>query len=126
MLATTIALAACAGAVRPTPKAAPPARWDAMSTEQKHVYMTETVMPEVKALFGAWDPHRYRKMTCATCHGHAGFAMPNGDLLLEPEAVTTSASTDMGAFMHERVAPTMARLLGRPTYDCFGCHVADE
>lgn len=126
ILAVAVAVAACAGAARKT--ADPAARpWDAMSPAQRHAYMTETVMPEMKALFVAHDEHRYANMTCATCHGRdQGLAMPSRDLRLEPEAATSAPHGEMDRFMRDRVAPTMARLLGRPRFDCFGCHAVDE
>lgn len=114
-----------------------------MSKEQRLEYMTSTVMPRMKALFVAYDPHRYARMTCATCHGadgrERGWAMPNGDLLLEPSpwnttgAAPADAPSERDAFMARSVAPEMARLLGRPYgpssqtgFGCFGCHTPER
>lgn len=123
-LAAALAVAACAP--RST---SPEARhWDAMSGDQRHAYMTSAVMPEMRSLFSAHDRGRYAQMTCATCHGKDGEArrwrMPNPDLLLEIEAV--EGHSGMNAFMKGRVAPEMARLLGRSKLDCYGCHTLDR
>lgn len=91
--------------------------------------MERTVMPEMRAVFSEHDAARFAKMSCATCHGADGEArrwkMPNPDLLLEEHDVATPHAR-MNAFMRDRVTPEMARLLGRPTFDCFGCHTLDR
>lgn len=122
-----IVLASCTGE-RAAPRAPEPPSWDAMSTAQRHAHMTSTVMPEMKSLFSAFDRGRYARMTCATCHGKDGearrFRMPNPDLLLEPEARQGAGAVN--DFMTTKVAPEMARLLGRGSFDCFGCHAPDR
>lgn len=106
--------------------AATPPRYGEMSRAQKLAYMHDTVMPQMKAIFVEFDRHRYDKMTCATCHGQdgakRGFRMPSPDLLLETEPTHTG---ELDKFMREKVAPEMARMLGRAP-DCFSCHTPDR
>jgi cytochrome c553 len=122
--ALALALASCA------PRAAAPTatRWADMTREQRHAYMEGAVMPATKQLFATFDHGRYARMTCATCHGKDGEArrwrMPNPDLLLEIEAV--NAPGDVNDFMRSKLTPEMARLLGRPSFDCYGCHTLDR
>lgn len=120
------------------PRAAAPVageQWDSMSKPQRLEYMRKTVMPRMKAAFVAFDPHRYAKLDCASCHGpHAderAYAMPNPDLLLEPSPWSSAhadparAPSPMDAFMAGVVAKEMGALLGRP-YGCFGCHTPER
>ncbi|MBI2395272.1 MAG: hypothetical protein HYV09_37230 [Deltaproteobacteria bacterium] len=137
-LYVALSLGACAGAHRAPPKQPEWGPWSAMTPQQKHDYMTEVVMPEVKRVFVAFDPHAYPKADCTLCHGKdEDSKMPNPDLLLEPEAVVqrdAPAPDETLAFMRDQVTPMMARLLGRalsgPTapkgFDCWGCHTRDE
>ena len=131
-LLSLVVVAACA------PRARAPAasvRWDAMSKEDKLAYMTTTVTPRMKSAFMAFDPHRYPKLDCTTCHGpggaERGWAMPNPDLLLEPSPWTTAgadaarAPSHMDAFMSGIVAKEMGSLVGRP-FGCFGCHTPER
>ncbi len=119
-------------------------RWDTMTQAQKHDFMSATVMPRMRALFVARDPHRYAKVTCATCHGRdgpaRGYRMPNPALLLEPSPWNTGAAppdgapSEQDAFMARVIAPELGRLLGRgsgtaaraPEAGCFACHTRDE
>jgi cytochrome c553 len=142
--ALAIVVTSCAGR---SPSAAEAARWSTMTEADRVAYMTSTVMPSMKALFTEFDARRYSKMTCATCHGHDGeqrrWKMPNPDLLLEIEAVTSSppphgghgpGAAQMDAFMKTKVAPRMAQLLGKAPSDkaadkgeaCFVCHTLDR
>jgi hypothetical protein len=109
-------------------------------------------MPRMKALFMAFDPHRYPKMACTPCHETAEWRMPNADLLLDPacggEALDVGAPSGavhdhpsprekmsrLDEFMLNEVTPEMAKLLGMPAYDpaerkgfgCFGCHTPER
>lgn len=136
MLLVALAVGACAGArsprATPRPKWGP---WSAMTPQQKHDYMTEVVMPEVKRVFVAFDPHAYPKVDCTLCHGKdEDSKMPNPDLLLEPEALVAADPDETHVFMRDQVTPLMARLLGRPAagpsapkgFDCWGCHTRDD
>jgi hypothetical protein len=107
--------------------------------------MEAVVTPRMQEIFVDYDPHRYAGMGCWPCHrkepggGALEFRMPNPDLLLSPEQCTGSgltalsprgraAAERMHRFMVDRVAPEMARLLGRAAtdYDCFECHAEDR
>ena len=126
-----------------------------MSHELKLEYMTNTVMPRMREVFSAFDPHRYRRMGCVPCHARdskgLSWKMPNGDLPIDTacggnalelgsapsegaHAHTSAAMSEMDGFMLRDVGPEMARLLGVPAYDpiarrgfgCFGCHTRDR
>jgi len=99
------------------------------------------VQPRMKAIFMEFDSHRYPKMECNLCHSSdraVGWKMPNPDLIVEEACISGEADRLYGSedaaiamrkmtkFMKERVQPEMARLLGRRTYDCFGCHTKDR
>lgn len=112
-------LLGCAAAARPV-------HYADMSRAQKLAFMHDTVMPQMKAVFVEFDRHRYANMSCATCHGQdgekRGYKMPSPDLLLETEPTHTG---EIDKFMHEKVAPEMARMLGTKP-DCFSCHTPDR
>ena len=136
----TLAVAAgCSGSrgpsVAPASGQEPPVPWERMTAQGKYEYMHVTVMPEMRALFARFDPHRYASMGCAPCHargrGTPDYRMPNEDLLLDPAACIEVPGSDpsmiaMNHFMDEQVGPTMARLLGKPWNSCYLCHVYDR
>jgi hypothetical protein len=107
-----------------------------MTADQKLEHMRSVVKPRMREVFMDFDPHRYPKLNCSTCHGADGakhaWKMPNPDLLLEPTPWNTGHADPKGApsridaFMAKSVAPEMAKLLGRPTFGCFGCHTAEK
>ena len=110
-----------------------PESYQDMTFEQRQQYMTETVLPTMKAEFEAVDAS-YSSMNCATCHGDGAtdgtFSMPNGGLAaLDVNAWPTDPPVD---FMTNTVVPTMADLLDEDPFDastgegfgCFGCHPA--
>lgn len=118
-----------------------PTSWDSMSGEQKLQYMESTVMPRMKALFESYDPHRFSRMTCKSCHGADGaqrrWITPSPELLLEETKWNTGAAapdaapSEFDAFMARSVGPEMAKLLGRPYgapngFGCFGCHAPER
>ena len=136
VISLTLALAAgCSGPPGLSPAALPDQRpavpWAGMTAQQKQDYMRSTVMPEMRALFVRFDPHRYPKMGCSPCHmrttGSPDYRMPNLDLPLDPSTCAEGPGTDpaaakMSRFMLEQVGPTMGRLLGKPFITCYGCH----
>ena len=89
---------ACAGSPPPAPAsggnasatggpsgaAAPTVDWAGMTRPERRDYMRMVVMPKAKELFVAFDPARYGKMSCGTCHGDGAedgtFKMPNPKL----------------------------------------------
>ena len=128
--------AACTGAQSPSPAArstqAPAVPWLRMTPEQKYEYMRTTVMPEMKALFMRFDPHRYAAMGCVPCHtrgpGPPDYKMPNIDLPLDPSTCEPGPGADpsmvaMNRFMTDQVGPKMGELLGKEFNSCYWCHV---
>jgi hypothetical protein len=115
-----------------------PKLWANMDGKERYRYMENTVMPAMKTVFETYDPNRYAKMTCESCHGADAearkFAMPN------PELPTLTGMNDFAAarakfpgaveFMMSSVELTMASLLQEPVYNaktrkgfgCFRCH----
>jgi hypothetical protein len=76
--------------------------------------MEAVVTPRMQEIFVDFDPHRYAGM------GGSGLTA------LSPRG--RAAAERMHRLMVDRVAPEMARLLGRAAtdYDCFECHAADR
>lgn len=114
--------------------------WKDMDHEQREAFMKDTVMPEMQAMFAAFDP-KYAEMNCKTCHGagaeDGSFEMPNPDMWVLPtEAGWKTFAPDPEQtkwleFMGGQVKPAMAKLLGMSDYDwqtgegdfnCSGCH----
>ena len=147
LVALTLA-SACGAPSRSSSPAHDRLAWDSMNPAQKMAYMQTTVMPRMTEVFMELDPHKYPKMGCVPCHSPdraRGWKMPNPDLMLDPSCLSGDAQTiygseeaaaeaaKMSAFMRERVQPTMAALLGRPSFDprsregfgCFGCHAPE-
>lgn len=136
--------AAPAPAVDDGPVVGPPTvAWEDMDRDQRGRYMVKVVMPTMAPLFKAFDPARYAKFGCDTCHGEGvtdrTFAMPNPDILPLPGpgdqekfAPIYQRAPKMVEFMGSQVMPEMARLLGREPFDytrpkpdafaCLGCH----
>lgn len=146
-----IAVIACAEttATAPAPAAAAkPAgasevRWAEMNKDQRIDYMKSVVLPRMRQVFSNFNPDRYGKMNCMTCHGDSAadgsFKMPNPKL---PKLPNTSdgfkkLAADKPAvmeFMKNEVKPTMAALLGAPEYNpetksgfgCMECHTTAQ
>jgi hypothetical protein len=121
------------------PGAAPTVDWMGMARSERRDYMRTVVMPKAKELFVAYDPARYGKMSCGTCHGDGAedgtFKMPNPKLPRlppSPEGFKQLIAAKPAAcqFMLVKLKPTMAALLGMPVFDpdtrtgfgCFNCH----
>jgi mono/diheme cytochrome c family protein len=124
---------------------AAPASWEAMTREQRMEQMNEVVLPTATKLFQSFDADRYKKVTCATCHGpgvaKGEFDLPSADLPKltmpsgegEPFADEMKAHPEMTKFMMTQLTPKMVEMLpGVSAYDpatqkgfgCFGCHTA--
>ena len=156
-----VLLVACGHA--PTPPPAPPAAadprasalpplppvgpntmgWTTWSHEQKLAYMKQTVLPAEREIFGRFEPLRFARMTCETCHGQGArdgsFRMPDPDL---PHIVggrggfqeLIARQPETVRFMQQAVSAETARLLGHPVFDmekhvgfsCYPCHVRDD
>jgi hypothetical protein len=122
-----------------TPPPAPgPGKWYAWSSDQKHAYMKEVVMPKMGDLFRTFDVRHYADPNCAMCHGPSAkkgdFKMPNSALsaLIAADQFKSDKVKHPKAFefMMKQVEPRMAALIGEPPYDpktkkgfgCFNCH----
>jgi hypothetical protein len=144
--ATTDALASSRAADPPiaAPIAAPgPGEWAAWSHEQKRAYMKTTVLAAERAVFARFEPVRFRKLDCRTCHGRGAvdgnFKMPNPDLpklVGGAEGFGELAANEprLLQFMQSVVVPETAKLLGVPAFDmkshtgfsCFHCHTRSD
>jgi len=114
--------------------------WDKMTKVQRKQYMKEVVLPAAKKMFAGFDPKKYSKVTCATCHGADGtgngkFTMPNPELPKLPKSPEgfkelAEKKPAMMKFMGETVKPQVAALLGLEQwtpqnpkgFGCIGCH----
>ena len=141
-----VAAVACAETTASTP---PPAAagaatagevaWADMNKEQRIDYMKSVVAPRMRQVFTQFNPDRYAKMSCLTCHGDSAtdgsFRMPNPKLPRLPNSPGgfKRLAADRPAvmeFMQNEVKPKMAAMLGKPEYNpetksgfgCTSCH----
>jgi hypothetical protein len=100
--------------------------------------MKTVVFPAMKTHFQEFDAKEFKDFTCVTCHGAGAkegkFKMPNAKLpKLDPKddfAKHKKKEAKTLAFMMEKVAPEMTKLLEVEPYDpktnqgfgCFNCH----
>ena len=116
-----------------------PGEWARWSHARKLAYMKQTVLPAERVVFAGWEPVRFARMTCETCHGthdeERGYKMPNPDL---PALVGGPAGFQELArvqpetlrFMQSVLVPETAKLLNVPAFDmekhvgfsCYQCH----
>jgi hypothetical protein len=113
--------------------------WDKMDEQQHRRYMSKVVVPKAREVFQAFDAKDFAKVGCATCHGKKGkenkFKMPSPELPVLPSSekefmeTTMKEKPEMVKFMHDKVTPMMAELLGEKPFDpaapdpaAFGCH----
>src|SRR5436190_1345260 len=79
-IAGCLFVAACGGAPDGTSAGSEPNAFADMSFEQRAVFMTDVVLPQMKATFVAFDA-KFASMSCATCHGKGAgdgsYAMPS-------------------------------------------------
>ena len=63
--------AACGSKSKPTPTepVGATSAWKDMNADQRHAYMKETVLPQMKEAFVAFDAEEFGEMNCKTCHG---------------------------------------------------------
>ncbi|HXU02034.1 MAG TPA: hypothetical protein VN903_13770 [Polyangia bacterium] len=137
-----VAVGACAetAASTPAPAAAgaAPAKevaWGDMSKDQRIDYMKGVVAPRMKQAFTTFNPDRYAKLNCVTCHGDGAtdgsFKMPNPKLPVLPNSPDgfkqlAQERPAVMEFMKNEVKPKMAAMLGEPewtpeTKSGFGC-----
>jgi hypothetical protein len=138
------AVRAPTAAAKPEPVVPPNAgEWGTWSHDHKLAYMKAEVIEREKAIFASFDPVRFAKLTCKTCHGTGAvdgtFKMPNPDLPKWPggmDAFRALKEKDprMLEFMQKVVVPQTAQLLNVQAFDfathtgfsCFQCHVRGE
>jgi hypothetical protein len=116
-----------------------------MSMAERKKYMKTTVLPAMQKVFADFDAKKYKKITCATCHGtkaaETKFKMPNPELPKLPQPTDRAGfmalqqkKPEMAKFMGTKVKPTMASLLNLPEWSpsnadgfgCYGCHTKEE
>ena len=119
--------------------------WEHMSFDERKKLMKVAVLPQLKEAFQAYDTKRYKKFSCATCHGDGAtdgkFKMPNAGL---PKLPTPGDEAGMKAlqqkkpeamkFMHDVVMPKTAGLIGLALWSpqnmkgfgCYSCHTAGQ
>ena len=139
-IAVCLFVAACGGGQDDDPAAEPTAYKD-MSFEQRVMFMNDVVLPEMKAIFVAFDP-KFEGMSCVTCHGNGTidgtYAMPSSEVPRLPateeeflEYIKDPEKGKWSQWMMDEVWPEMARLLEVPVYDpeknpngfsCSNCH----
>jgi hypothetical protein len=141
--AARVPMAARAPAMPAIPPDAPrPGEWATWSHDQKLAYMKSGFMVAERAIFAAWEPVRYRDLSCRTCHGPGvddGYRMPNIELTRPIRGVEgfrelAAQEPEVLRFMQKAVVPATARLLGLPEFDmtahtgfgCWQCHVPQE
>ena len=72
-----------------------PIDWVGMTHAERRDYMQTVVMPKAKELFVAFDPARYEKMSCATCHGDGADGRHVQDA--EPDSSRSSRAAPRGS-----------------------------
>ena len=116
------------------------ADFDTLDHAARIKLMKTVVVPEVGAEMTAFDPKRWPKVECKTCHGKSAddgtFKMPNPDLpKLDPAWFGPNPPADKKdilEFMETKMKPHMAKILGQPEFDpqnpkaggfgCLECH----
>ena len=114
--------------------------FDTLDHAGKIKVMKTHVVPEMGAEMTAFDPKRWPKVECKTCHGKSAedgtFKMPNPDLpKLDGAWFGPNPPADKKEileFMEEKMKPHMAQILGQPEFDpknpsaggfgCLDCH----
>ena len=113
-----------------------------MSHADQIKLMKTRVVPEIGAEMTAFDPKKWPKVECKTCHGKSAedgtFKMPNPDLpKLDMAWFGPNPPADKKAileFMETKMKPHMAAILSMPEFDpqhpdpkafgCLACHTA--
>lgn len=121
-----------------------PIAYEDMDFAQRHAFMSEVVLPQMKEAFVRFDA-RFESMSCATCHGDGAsdgsYAMPSPQIPRLPateeaffEYIEDPEHARWAQFMSDEIWPDMAELLGAPVYDpktapdgfsCSNCHMVE-
>src|ERR1017187_4637154 len=144
-LAGTAAASAADTAPAATPTDAKKVDWENMSFTERKKLMKSTVYPELKKAFQSFDPKKYQKFTCATCHGDGAtdgkFKMPNAKLPKLPPPTDRAGFTalqqkkpEVVKFMGTVVTKKVAELIGLPEWSpqtpkgfgCYACHTSAD
>lgn len=113
--------------------------WPEQTREERERFMRERVVPELQPRFQRFDPVKYERFGCETCHGKDAasrrYRMPNPELEPLPLEGTLAYARSKDAkatqFMLDSVHPIMAELLGEARYNevtapdgfrCTRCH----
>jgi hypothetical protein len=122
----------------------PEVAWKDMNGNQRMVYMTTVVAPRMREVYQRFDPVKFERFDCTTCHGKQpearAYKMPATEVPTLPgSAAAFEAKLAVEAdwprwtkFMVEEVEPPMADMLGQPLWDpakpeapafsCQACH----
>jgi hypothetical protein len=130
--------------VADVPPDPPEVAWKDMNRSQRVDYMSTVVVPRMKEIYQRFDPVRFARFDCTTCHGNQvgadAFKMPAAavrPLPATPAAFEAKLAAEptwprWTQFMVEEVEPPMAAMLGQPLWDatkpeapgfsCQACH----
>jgi hypothetical protein len=147
----TILFGALSGGCDPADEAAmdpPEVAWKDMNGGQRMVYMATVVVPRMKEVYQRFDPVKFARFDCTTCHGNqpearafkmpgAGVpALPGSEAAFEARLAAEATWPRWTRFMSEEVEPPMAALLGQPLWDparpeapgfsCQACHSLEK
>jgi len=144
-LACTGAAGAADTAPTATPTDAQKVDWENMTLEQRKKLMKTKVLPELKEAFQSFDPKKYKKFTCVTCHGDGAtdgkFKMPNAKLPKLPPPTDRAGFTalqqkkpEVVKFMGTVVTKKVAEIIGLPEWSpqtpkgfgCYACHTSGD
>ena len=104
----------------------PEVAWKDLTYQQKKAFMKAAVKPAMKPIFQVFDPKRFKKFDCDTCHGKDGverkFKMPSNDIHPLPntkEAFEAKLKAEptwpkWTEFMATKVEPAMGKVLDVP------------
>ena len=105
--------------------------------------MKSTVLPAEREVFSRFEPVRFARLDCHTCHGvgasQGNFKMPNPELAKlvggsDGFGELAKVQPEVLKFMQQVVVPETARLLGVPAFDmekhvgfsCYQCHTRSD
>lgn len=109
----------------------------ALEKQAKMDRMVAVVMPDMGAVFRAYDEKRYAGFDCSTCHvnhaHHPKDGLPKIVLSNGGYEKLTAEKPELMKFMGEKVVPAMATAMGEPPFDpatgkgfgCGGCHTVE-